>query len=59
MMRFHSSHPQIMGGMRSVPGLLYETSLLDAEEGIRFRGFTIPDLQAGPSSCQQPSCQAL
>ena len=35
-----------MGGMRGVPGFLYETSLLDAEEGIRFRGYSIPDLQA-------------
>ena len=35
-----------MGGMRGVPGFLYETSLLDAEEGIRFRGFSIPELQA-------------
>ncbi len=28
-------------------GLLWETSLLDAEEGIRFRGLSIPDLQVG------------
>ena len=34
-----------VGGMRGITGLLYETSLLDAEEGIRFRGHTIPDLQ--------------
>lgn len=26
-------------------GLLWETSLLDAEEGIRFRGYSIPELQ--------------
>lgn len=26
-------------------GLLWETSLLDPEEGIRFRGFSIPELQ--------------
>lgn len=29
--------------MRGIKGLIYETSLLDAEEGIRFRGFSIPD----------------
>ncbi len=30
----------------SVPqGLLWETSLLDADEGIRFRGYSIPELQ--------------
>jgi len=36
---------QVLGGMRGMTGLLTETSLLDAEEGIRFRGHTIPDLQ--------------
>ena len=25
--------------------MLYETSLLDADEGIRFRGYTIPECQ--------------
>lgn len=35
-----------IGGMRGIPGLLWETSLLDADEGIRFRGHSIPDLQA-------------
>lgn len=35
----------VIGGMRGITGLLYETSLLDAEEGIRFRGYTIPELQ--------------
>jgi citrate synthase len=34
-----------IGGMRGIPGLLWETSLLDAEEGIRFRGYSIPELQ--------------
>lgn len=33
------------GGMRAVKGLIYETSLLDPEEGIRFRGFSIPECQ--------------
>lgn len=36
---------QAVGGMRSVKSMLWETSLLDSEEGIRFRGYTIPDLQ--------------
>ena len=36
---------QIYQGMRGVTGLVSETSLLDAQEGIRFRGFTIPELQ--------------
>lgn len=33
------------GGMRGIKCLVTETSLLDAEEGIRFRGFSIPELQ--------------
>lgn len=37
---------QAVGGMRGIPGMLWETSLLDAEEGIRFRGHSIPELQA-------------
>ena len=36
---------QIYQGMRGVTGLVSETSLLDAREGIRFRGFSIPELQ--------------
>jgi hypothetical protein len=31
--------------MRSVQSMIWETSLLDAQEGIRFRGHSIPDLQ--------------
>eukprot|EP01027_Heterolobosea_sp_BB2_P022146 GEZU01032583.1.p1 GENE.GEZU01032583.1~~GEZU01032583.1.p1 ORF type:complete len:477 (+),score=230.57 GEZU01032583.1:64-1494(+) len=34
------------GGMRSLKCLVTETSLLDPEEGIRFRGYTIPECQA-------------
>src|SRR5579872_3893065 len=36
---------QIYQGMRGMTGLVTETSLLDAQEGIRFRGFSIPELQ--------------
>ena len=32
-------------GMRGITGLIYEPSLLDANEGIRFRGLTIPECQ--------------
>lgn len=35
-----------IGGMRGIPAMLWETSLLDADEGIRFRGYSIPDLEA-------------
>jgi len=34
-----------LGGMRDIKGMVWETSLLDSQEGIRFRGHTIPDLQ--------------
>lgn len=36
---------QAWQGMRGVTGLVCETSLLDAEEGIRFRGLSIPECQ--------------
>ncbi len=32
-------------GQKGIIGLLTETSLLDANEGIRFRGYTIPELR--------------
>jgi len=34
---------QAYSGMRSVKSLITETSLLDAEEGIRYRGYTIAE----------------
>ena len=36
---------QAYGGMRSVKCMVWETSALDPIEGIRFRGFTIPELR--------------
>ncbi len=36
---------QIYQGMRGMTGLVTETSLLDSKEGIRFRGYSIPELQ--------------
>lgn len=35
---------QVYQGMRGITGLVTETSLLDANEGIRFRGYSIPEL---------------
>jgi len=35
----------IYGGMRTMKGLACETSVLDPEEGIRFRGYSIPECQ--------------
>jgi citrate synthase len=37
---------QVYQGMRGITGIVSETSLLDAYEGIRFRGYSIPELQA-------------
>ncbi len=36
---------QVYGGMRDITCMIWETSLLDAEEGIRFRGYSIPELR--------------
>ena len=36
---------QVVGGMRGVKAMLWETSQLDPVEGIRFRGYTIPELR--------------
>ena len=36
---------QIYQGMRGITGLVTETSLLDPQEGIRFRGYSIPELR--------------
>mmetsp|Transcript_29022 Transcript_29022/g.38140 ORF Transcript_29022/g.38140 Transcript_29022/m.38140 type:complete len:468 (-) Transcript_29022:429-1832(-) len=37
---------QIIGGARGIKSMIWETSNLDANEGIRFRGKTIPECQA-------------
>ena len=56
---------QCIGGGRDVKCMYYETSLLDAQEGIRFRGFSIPELQAklptfkGPAGQGEPIPEAL
>jgi citrate synthase len=36
---------QLIGGMRGVKSMLWDTSSLDPEEGIRFRGYNIPQLR--------------
>src|SRR5688572_5153845 len=37
---------QIYSGMKGMTGMVTETSKLDPEEGIRFRGYSIPELRA-------------
>ena len=36
---------QVMTGMKGVPSLITDTSKLDPGEGIRFKGYTIPELR--------------
>jgi len=36
---------QVFGGMRGVKSMIWETSALDANEGIRFRGYNIPEIK--------------
>ncbi len=36
---------QVFGGMRGVKSMICETSVLDPIEGIRFRGYSIPELK--------------
>jgi citrate synthase len=56
---------QCIGGGRGVKCMLWETSLLDAAEGIRFRGYTIPECQEilptfkGPAGDGEPTPEAL
>ncbi len=51
---------QVIGGMRGIKSMLWETSLLDAEEGIRFRGYSIPELREKlPSRGGEPLPEGL
>ena len=36
---------QVYSGMKGMVGMVTETSKLDPDEGIRFRGYSIPDLR--------------
>ena len=36
---------QVIGGMRGLPGMLYETSNLDENEGISYRGHKLVDVR--------------
>lgn len=48
----------VYGGMRSMKGMVTETSVLDPEEGIRFRGYSLPECQEklpkAPNGGQEP-----
>lgn len=52
LLKQHGSTPiedvslsQIYQGMRGITSIVSEVSLLDAQEGIRFRGYTIPEIR--------------
>jgi citrate synthase len=36
---------QVLSGQKAIPALVCDTSKLDANEGIRFRGFSLPELR--------------
>ena len=44
---------QILGGARSIKSMVWDVSLLDANEGIRYRGKTLPELQAALPSAKR------
>ncbi len=53
---------QVFGGMRGVKSMIWETSALDPEEGIRFRGYTIPELREKlpkAEGCKEPLPEGL
>ncbi|HEX5002864.1 MAG TPA: citrate/2-methylcitrate synthase, partial [Bacteroidia bacterium] len=52
LVREHGDHilgqytiEQVYSGMKGMIGMVTETSKLDPEEGIRFRGYSIPELR--------------
>ena len=53
---------QVLGGARGVKMMLWETSELDANEGIRFRGYSIPQLREvlpKAKGCNEPLPEGL
>jgi len=53
---------QVFGGMRGVKSMVWETSQLDAQKGIRFRGKSIPELKEllpKAPDCKEPLPEGL
>jgi len=53
---------QVLGGARGVKMMMYETSALDPIEGIRFRGYSIPQLREKlpkAPGCKEPLPEGL
>lgn len=53
---------QVIGGMRDIKSLVTDISYLDPEEGIRYRGFTLPqvfELLPKPKGAEMPYVEGL
>ena len=53
---------QVFGGMRGVKSMIWETSQLDPNDGIRFRGLSIPELREKlpkAPGCKEPLPEGL
>lgn len=53
---------QVIGGMRGIKSLVTDISYLDPMEGIRYRGFTLPevlDLLPKPEGAEMPYVEGL
>ena len=50
---------QIIGGMRGIKSLITDISYLDPMEGIRYRGYTLPEVfEKLPKTCSRRCCLA-
>jgi citrate synthase len=53
---------QVIGGMRGIKSLITDISYLDPQEGIRYRGFTLPEVfekLPKPPGCKMPYVEGL
>ena len=51
---------QVIGGMRDIKSLYWDTSLLDANEGIKFNNLSIPELRAKlPAHKKEPMVESM
>lgn len=56
----HVTLDQAYGGMRGIKSMVWEGSVLDPEEGIRFRGLTIPEIKSKlPKVAEEPLPEGL
>jgi len=58
----HVTISQIIGGMRGLKSLVTDISYLDPNEGIRYRGFTLPEVfekLPKPKGAEMPYVEGL